>query len=125
MKIAVEMAIVFRYKLRMMGVPINEPTDTFCDNQSVTNNASIPHSVLNKRHNAICYHRVREAQAANIIRVAWINGEYNQADLSTKTTISTKRKSLPPKTSSQRRSNFLRVSLRCSKRSGRLTTSPY
>ena len=44
-------------------------------------------SVLNKRHNAICYHRVREAQAAGTIRVGWIPGEHNLADLFTKTTM--------------------------------------
>ena len=57
------------------------------DNKSVATNASIPTSVLNKRHNAICYHRVREAQAAGTIMVGWISGEYNLADLFTKTTM--------------------------------------
>ena len=46
--------------------------------------------MLNKSHNAICYHRVREAQGAEVIRVGWIQGEYNQADLVTKTTLSNK-----------------------------------
>ena len=48
---------------------------------------SIPTSVLNKRYNAICYHRVREVQAAGTIRVGWIEGQYNLADLLTKTTM--------------------------------------
>ena len=55
-------------------------------------NSSVPTSVLNKRHNAICYHRVREAQAAGIIRVGWIEGKRNVADLFTKTTISNESK---------------------------------
>ena len=59
----------------------------YCDNQSVVTNSSIPTSMLNKRHNAICYHRVREAQAAGTIMVGWIMGEYNLADLFTKTTM--------------------------------------
>ena len=57
------------------------------DNKSVVTNASVPASVLNKRHNAICYHRVREAQSAQMIRVAWIPGDINLSDLLTKTTM--------------------------------------
>ena len=52
---------------------------------SVVDNSIIPTSALNKRHNFICYHRVREAQAAGIIRFGWIPGEFNLADFSTKT----------------------------------------
>ena len=51
----------------------------------VVKNSSIPTSVLNKRHNAIYYHRVREAQAAGILCVGWIIIEFNLADLFTKT----------------------------------------
>ena len=40
-------------------------------------------SVLNKRHNAICYHRVRKAQAVVTLRLGCIPGEYNPADLLT------------------------------------------
>ena len=54
---------------------------------SVVNNLSIPTSVLNKRHNAICFHRVREAQAEVILQVVWIPGEFNMAEFFTKTTI--------------------------------------
>ena len=49
--------------------------------------SSVTAPVLNKRHNAICYHRVREAQANGTLRVGWISGDYNLADLLTKTTI--------------------------------------
>ena len=52
---------------------------------SVVNNLSIPTSALNKRHNAICYQRFREAQAAVILRVGWIPGEFNPEDLFIKT----------------------------------------
>jgi len=37
------------------------------DNKSVVTSSTIPHSKLNKRHNALSYHRVREAIAARII----------------------------------------------------------
>ena len=82
------MVEALHYKLRTFGIPIEGPADVFCDNKSVVTNSSVPTSVLNKRHNAICYHRVREAQAAGTIRVGWIEGKYNLADLFTKTTIS-------------------------------------
>ena len=74
----------------MFGVPINSPAYVFCDNHSVTNNMTLPQSVLNKKHSAMCYHRVQEAQAAEVVRVGWIQSEYNQADLGNKTTLSTK-----------------------------------
>ena len=92
LRIATEMIEALRYKLRMFGVPIGGATDVFCDNKSVVTNASIPSSVLNKKHNSICYHRVREAQAAKTLRVGWIEGEYNKADLGTKTTLPTSRR---------------------------------
>ena len=63
------------------------PPEVFCDNMSVVKNSSIPTSVLNKRNNYIYYHRVREAQDAGILRVGCIPGEFNLADLFTKTTM--------------------------------------
>ena len=53
-----------RFKLRMFGVPLVGPAQEFCNNQGVVMNASIPESVLTKKHNAINYHAVREAVAA-------------------------------------------------------------
>ena len=76
----------------MFGVPVDRPADVFCDNQSFVTNLSIPSSVLNKKHNSICYHRVREAHTAGTIRVEWISGEYNKSDIGTKKTIPRKRR---------------------------------
>ena len=89
LRIATEMIAALRYKLRMFGVPLDGPADIFCDNKSVSRNASVPESVLTKKHNSICYHIVREVQASMAQRVAWINGEYNQSDILTKTTLPT------------------------------------
>ena len=50
-------------------------------------NASVPTSILNKLHNEICYHRLRESQAADKILVGWVPGKRNVADFLTKTNI--------------------------------------
>ena len=73
-----------RYKLRYFGILLDGPIVVFCDNMSVVKNLSIPTSALNKRHNAICYYRVREAQTAGILRVGFIPGYFNLVDLFTK-----------------------------------------
>jgi hypothetical protein len=54
-------------------MPIDGPAWMFGDNQSVITSSTIPHSVLSKRHNALSYHRVREAVAA-------LSGKQNSAD---------------------------------------------
>ena len=51
--------VSLRYKLMMFFIPIHRPEGLFCENQSVTNNVTLPDSVLKNRHNEICYHRFR------------------------------------------------------------------
>jgi hypothetical protein len=84
LRIATEQIEALRYKLRMIGVPILGPTNVLCDNKSVVDNSTLPHSTLKKKHNSICYHRVREAVAAKIIRIAHIPTGQNLADMLTK-----------------------------------------
>jgi hypothetical protein len=84
MRVAVELVESLRYKLRMFGVPIEGPTNVFCDNEAVTKNAIFPESTLKKKHNAIAYHRTREAVAAGTIRVTKEDGKTNLADVLTK-----------------------------------------
>jgi hypothetical protein len=84
LKIAMEMNAAIRYKLRMMGVPIDGPTSMFGDNQSVVQNVTKPESVLNKRHNAIAYHKCREEVAAGAARLAHESGKENCSDGLTK-----------------------------------------
>jgi hypothetical protein len=67
LKTAIDMIEGLRYKLRMMGIPVNGPTSVFCDNESVVKNSMAPESMLKKCHNAIAYHQAREVQAAGII----------------------------------------------------------
>jgi hypothetical protein len=84
MRTAVDLIEALRYKLRMFGVPIDGPADIFCDNESVVKNSSIPTSTLMKKHNSICYHRVRETVAAKWTRIAKEDSKTNLADLFTK-----------------------------------------
>ena len=81
---AVEAIMEIRYMLRMLGVPIEGPTMLLGDNMSVVVNTMIPSSQMKKKHNAIAYHRVREAIAAKIIRFAHIPSSENRADCLTK-----------------------------------------
>ena len=70
--------------MRMFGIPIDNPTNVFCDNEAVTKNVTLPESTLKKKHNVIAYHRAREAVAAGMIRVAKEDGRTNLADVLTK-----------------------------------------
>ena len=84
MKTAVEQIEALRYKLRMFGVPLEGPTNIFCDNELVFKNASIPDSTLKKKHTSICYHRSREAVAAGTVQIAKEGTTTNLSDLFTK-----------------------------------------
>lgn len=94
MKQAVEMIEGLRYKLRMMGIEVDGSTSIFGDNESVVRSASRPESTLKKKHTSIAYHRVREAQAAKIVRVAFCLGETNLADILTKPLPGPRKKAL-------------------------------
>ena len=83
-RVATELVLEYRYRLRMLGVPIDGPALMLGDNQSVVLNTTVPSSVLKKKHNAIAYHRVREAIAAKVIKFVHINSEDNFADILTK-----------------------------------------
>lgn len=94
LRIAKDLIVSLRYKLRMFGVPIDGPTLVFCDNQGVVKNASLPQSTLAKKHNAINYHAVREAAAMGIIKVGKESSQTNLADFLTKVLPSEKRRAL-------------------------------
>ena len=84
MKHGIENLRGIRYKLRMMGVPIDGATRIFGDNMSVVTNTSKPESTLKKKSNSVCYHAVREAVVMGKALVAHIGTAYNLADLFTK-----------------------------------------
>ena len=84
MRIALEAILEIRYKMRMMGINI-EPTSTIlCDNQAVIINTQFPTSSLKKKHNAVAFHKIREAVAAGIVQTAHVRSEHNVSDILTK-----------------------------------------
>ena len=84
LRVACEMNDALRYKLRMMGIPLDGPTNGFCDNEGVVNNVSKAESTLKKKHLAVCYHKARESAAREAIRFAYEKTETNLADVCTK-----------------------------------------
>jgi hypothetical protein len=83
-KAGTEQIMDFRYTLRMLGVPMSGPARMYGDNESVVKSSTIPHSTLSKRHNALAYHRVREAIASGVLDFVHMNGKQNPADVLTK-----------------------------------------
>ena len=84
MKTCCEYVRGLRYKLRMMGIPVNLPTYVFGDNNSALINSSVPHSSLKKKSCSVAYHFVREGVAKDEWRVAYLNTNLNCADMATK-----------------------------------------
>ena len=81
MKQATEYARGLQYKLRMMGIPVDEPAFIFGDNQSVLANTTMPESTLKKKTQSIAYHFVREGSVRDEWRTAYINTHENVADM--------------------------------------------
>ena len=83
-RIAVDQIIDLRYTLRFLGVPLEGKAHMFGDNESVVTSSTFPFSKLNKRHNILSYHRVREAIAAKFVDFHHISGKLNPADILSK-----------------------------------------
>ena len=84
LKNVVELFTAIRYKLRMFGVPVDGPTDMFCNNEAVYKNSSTPESVLRKNHHGVAYHKCCEAVASGICCIAKEDTDTNLEDIFTK-----------------------------------------
>ena len=84
MKACCEYLRGLRYKLRMMGIPVEHCCFIYGDNQSVLANTTVPQSVLKKKSNSIAYHFVREGVAQDEWRTTYVETNFNPADLLTK-----------------------------------------
>jgi hypothetical protein len=56
MKTAIEQIEALRYKLHMIGIPIEGPANVFCDNEAMFKNSAFPESTVKKKHNSIANH---------------------------------------------------------------------
>ena len=74
-----------RYKLRMMGIPVSNPTFIQGDNQSVLWNTTVPESSLKKKSCAVAYHFCREGVAREEWLTSYVNTKLYPSDILTKT----------------------------------------
>jgi hypothetical protein len=81
---ATEKSIEDRLLFRYLGVPLFDRDYMFGDNESVVNSSMRIDSKLHKRHNALSYHKVREAIAAGYISYHHVPSRYNIADVLSK-----------------------------------------
>ena len=56
----------------------------FGDNEAVVNSSSRPDARLHKRHNALSFHKVREAIASDFIAFLHMDGKNNPSDMLSK-----------------------------------------
>ena len=94
MKNTVELIEVLCDNLRMFGVPIEGPTNIYCDNEAVCRNCSTPESTLKKKHHSIAYHRNLEAVVAGTGRITREATETNLSNLFTKILSKVQREAL-------------------------------
>ncbi len=83
-RIGVDLIIAMRYKLRVLGVNLEERSTMLGDNMAVILNTTLPSSSLKKKHLACNYHRVREAIAGKIVTFGKIDTKDNISDVCTK-----------------------------------------
>ena len=70
--------------LRCLGVYVEHTTRIYGDNAGVILNATIPSSLLKKKHVALSYHMTREAAASGIATPIKISGSNTFSDTLTK-----------------------------------------
>jgi len=80
----VEQIIDLRNSFRYLGVPVCENSYVWGDNEAQITSSTLPYARLNKRHNILSYHFVRNMVAKGFIRISHIPSEYNLADILSK-----------------------------------------
>ena len=84
MKAGIEASRALRYKLRMMGIPIEDPTFVYGDNMSVIHNVTKPESTLKKKSAQISYHFCQESMAMGESIATHISTHSNPSDICSK-----------------------------------------
>jgi hypothetical protein len=94
LKTGAEIVQDIRYKLKIMGIPLEGPAHMRVDNMPVVNNTTSPDSMLRKKSNSIAYHFVRESVAAGWVKIGYEKTKTNLADMLIKVKTRTERKRL-------------------------------
>ena len=84
MKKAADYIRGFRYKLRMFGIPVEEPSYMYGDNQSVLAGSTRPESTLKKNSQSVDFCFIREVCVVDEWRTTYINTSENISDLMAK-----------------------------------------
>ena len=72
LRVGYEMNNGLRYKLQMMGVPVEGPTNIYCDDGVGVSNSSVTESTLKKKHLSVCYHKTRECYTKQGCCTYWL-----------------------------------------------------
>ena len=67
LRIALDLIISMRYKLRTFGIKIDRSDNVFCDNESAYRNSSFDKLQSKNNHQYIYLRRVRDCVAAGIL----------------------------------------------------------
>ena len=95
LKAVMEIICGLRYKVRMMGIPIDELTHVMVDNMSMVTNTTRPESTLKKKSNSITYNFIRESAVAKEIKIQHVRTKENTSDMLSKSQSGPERKQLP------------------------------
>ena len=71
LRVGCEMNDGLRFKFCMMGIPIQGPTNTYCDNEVVVSNSSLVESILKKKQLSVCYHKVHKCYAKDAVYITY------------------------------------------------------
>jgi hypothetical protein len=83
-RMAIDLIIEMRYKLRCLGIRVEKRSELLGDNLSVVVNTTLPSSKIKKKHLSCQIMRIREAIAAGFVRFGHVRSEQNIADILTK-----------------------------------------
>jgi hypothetical protein len=80
----VEEAILIRYMLHCLGIPVMKPTNLYGNNFGVIQSATILEGELKKKTCCYCLSLFRESIAAGFINTIWVKSYENFVDVCTK-----------------------------------------
>ena len=75
-----EHIVDLRNYFKYLGVPVYETSYVWGDNESQIRSSTIPYARLNKRHNILSYHYVRNMISKGYIHLQHITSQWNLAD---------------------------------------------